>query len=267
MDASQAYSLIEHAIDEERVPGGYLIVGDLNGNCREIVDKILLKLYPDGQEQIKESLHPDVAILEPEGKSRTIQIKSMRERIVVPMSAAAYSGGWKVGVIYGADRMQPAAANAFLKSLEEPTPKTLYLLLTDKPDALLATIVSRCQRIDLPMPKGILEGEYADRIAEVFGGGVPNEVYEKMQAAKYLAAILDDAIDAAPKEEAPVVKKAFFSTIMAYARKWMEEDRLPLHQAFRNVEAVEEAFARVERYLGAESVLSFMMDKITLPAK
>ena len=147
MEVDEAFSLISRAIDAGRAAHGYLIVGDLDDGCARLTDLVLRKLFPDATAQIDSRSHPDVAYLEPEGAKRIIRVESMRERIVEPMSLAAFSGGWKVGVIVGADRMEPPSANAFLKSLEEPTPKTLYLMLTDQPDAILPTIVSRSQRI------------------------------------------------------------------------------------------------------------------------
>ena len=151
MEVADAYGLISRAIDAGRTAHGYLVCGDLKGGCDALVAQLLEKLFPDAHAQIAAKSHPDVAYLEPEGKSRTIHAQSMRERIVEPMSTTAFSGGWKVGVIVGADRMEVVAANAFLKTLEEPPPKTLFLLLTDAPDAILPTIVSRTQRIDLPL--------------------------------------------------------------------------------------------------------------------
>ena len=127
MEVDEAFSLISRAIDAGRVAHGYLIVGDLKNCCEPLADRIMRKLFPDEIAQIEAKGHPDVAYLEPEGAKRIVTVKSMRERIVEPMSLAAFSGGWKVGVIVGADRMEAPSANAFLKSLEEPTPKTLYL--------------------------------------------------------------------------------------------------------------------------------------------
>ena len=151
MDVDAAFSLIARAIDAGRAAHGYLVVGDLKGGCDVLADRILRRLFPGELAQIEAKGHPDVAWLEPEGARRIIKVEAMRERIVEPMALAAFSGGWKVGVVVGADRMEAPSANAFLKSLEEPTPKTLYLLLTDQPDAILPTIVSRTQRIDLPL--------------------------------------------------------------------------------------------------------------------
>jgi DNA polymerase-3 subunit delta' len=59
----------------------------------------------------------------------------------------AFQGRWKVAVVADAHRMNKAAANAFLKTLEEPPPATLLMLLTDRPSSLLPTILSRCQKV------------------------------------------------------------------------------------------------------------------------
>jgi DNA polymerase III subunit delta' len=65
---------------------------------------------------------------------------------------ATHRGGLRIVVLYPAEAMNTIAANALLKALEEPSPETLFLLVTDAPDRLLATILSRCQRLTIPMP-------------------------------------------------------------------------------------------------------------------
>ena len=65
---------------------------------------------------------------------------------------ATHRGGLRIVVLYPAEAMNAIAANALLKALEEPSPETLFLLVTDAPDRLLATILSRCQRLTTPMP-------------------------------------------------------------------------------------------------------------------
>ena len=218
--------------------------------------------FPDAAAQIDSKSHPDVAYLEPEGAKRIIKVESMRERIVEPMSLAAFSGGWKVGVIIGADRMEAPSANAFLKSLEEPTPKTLYLMLTDQPDAILPTIVSRSQRIDLPLSEGLLDEDDADEVGEAFAA----------KDASALAAKLADLKDGAEDDsDVQLVRKRFYRTLMSFVRKMMLSSgaagvrALPRWQAFRNIEAVEDAFRQSERSMNDEAVLSFMLDRIVFP--
>lgn len=253
MDVAEAYTLIARAIDTGRAAHGYLIVGAVRGNAQELAAKILEKLFPNELDQVRAGSHPDVVTLEPEGKARIISVDSMRERLIAPMSLAAFSGGWKVGVIVCADRLRTESANAFLKSLEEPTPKTMYLLLTDQPDAILPTIISRSQRIDLPLPPGILEGEDYEEVSDLFAA----------KDAEGLAAKLKDLKDAAADEDVALVRKAFYKTLMSFVRSLMLQEKLPRHLAFRNIEAVETAFRQSERSMNDDAVLSFMLDRIS----
>ncbi len=266
MEVADAYTLISRAIDTGHAAHGYLVCGDLRGQCDALTEKILRKLFPNELAQVESRCHPDIAWLEPEGKSRTIHVKSMRERIVEPMSATAFSGGWKVGVIVGADRMETEAANSFLKTLEEPPPKTLFLLLTDQPDAMLPTIVSRSQRIDLPLSEGVLEGEAFDAIEEVLSSRGVVGIFEKAQAGKRLAEVLSEVKDESEPEDVALARKAFYKTIMKFVRGWMVEGELPRHQAFKNVAAVEDAFRQSERYLTDDAVLVNLADRLVWPA-
>ena len=266
MEVADAYALISRAIDTGHAAHGYLVCGDLRGQCDALTERILRKLFPNELAQVESRCHPDIALLEPEGKSRTIHVKSMRERIVEPMSATAFSGGWKVGVIVGADRMETEAANSFLKTLEEPPPKTLFLLLTDQPDAMLPTIVSRSQRIDLPLSEGVLEGEAFDAIEEVLSSRGVVGIFEKAQAGKRLAEVLSEVKDESEPEDVALARKAFYKTIMKFVRGWMVEGELPRHQAFKNVAAVEDAFRQSERYLTDDAVLVNLADRLVWPA-
>lgn len=256
MDVAEAFSLIARAIDTGHAAHGYLIVGDVRGNGADLVHRILLKLFPHETAQVESGSHPDIVTLAPEGKARIISVDAMRERIVEPMSTTAFSGGWKVGVILGADRLRVESANAFLKSLEEPPPQTMYLLLTDQPDGILPTIVSRSQRIDLPLPAGLLTGDDYDQVADAFAA----------KDAAALAAKLKDLKDEADDADVPLVRKAFYRTLMSFARQMMVGDKLPRHLAFRNVEAIEDAYRQSDRAnMGDDMVLSFLLDRITLP--
>lgn len=260
MDVAEASALIAHAIDTGRAAHGYLIVGGVRGNAAELSRRILMKLFPDAPDQIEAGSHPDVVTLEPEGKARIISVDAMRERLVEPMATTAFSGGWKVGVIVGADRLRAESANAFLKSLEEPPPKTMYLLLTDQPDAILPTIVSRTQRIDLPLPPGVYAEADGEEIGALFAAKDAAALAEKLSALK------EEAAD----EDVALVRKTFYRTLMGFVRTMLikavakgPNGGLPLHQAFRNVEAVEEAYRRSERAINDEAVLSALMDRLT----
>jgi DNA polymerase III delta prime subunit len=254
MEVDEAFSLISRAIDEGRAAHGYLVCGDIDGGCKELCERILDKLFPDAKSQLKSQSHPDVAYIEPEGAKRIITVKSMHEQILEPMASTSFSGGWKVGVIIGADRMEAPSANAFLKSLEEPSPKTLYLLLTDSPDSILPTIISRSQRIDLPLSEGVLEdGDFED-VGEAFAnrdGKALAEIFKRLKEDK--------------SEDSAFIRKRFYRTLMSFVRKLMLGGKIPVYKAFRNIEAVEDAYRQSERSINDEAVLCFMMDRITFP--
>ena len=108
---SRAFALISRAIATGHAAHGYLVCGDLRGQCDRLTDLVLGQLFPDQPEQAANHTHPDIAWLEPEGKRRIITVESMRTRIVEPMATTAFSGGWKVGVIVGAAFLLGAARN------------------------------------------------------------------------------------------------------------------------------------------------------------
>lgn len=88
--------------------------------------------------------HPDLMLLEPDGKQ--IKIAQVRELLrVVPFPPI--EARHRVVLIEPADALGEEAANALLKTLEEPASRTRFILVTSRPDALLTTIVSRCQRM------------------------------------------------------------------------------------------------------------------------
>jgi DNA polymerase-3 subunit delta' len=95
--------------------------------------------------------HPDLHWLFPEEDKTAISVEQIRA-LGAALSLKSHAGGPKVVIFEPADGMTTAAANALLKSLEEPSSDTYLLLLADQPNRLPATIRSRCQRLDVPRP-------------------------------------------------------------------------------------------------------------------
>lgn len=92
-------------------------------------------------------------------KKNPLIYESQCDDLVQEISLVAQKpGGYKVVIIWQADRMNADFANKLLKTLEEPTPRTVIILTTDKPELLLDTIKSRCQTIVFPpLQQGALE--------------------------------------------------------------------------------------------------------------
>jgi len=95
--------------------------------------------------------HPDLLLIEPEQAGRIIKIDQIRE-VIHLANETSQQGGFKVIIINPASAMNINAANALLKTLEEPALRTIFILLGDPNLRLPATIISRCQKILFARP-------------------------------------------------------------------------------------------------------------------
>ncbi len=146
--------------------------------------------------RIASGLHPDVRVLEPAGKE--FRIDQVRE-LCRELALRPYEGRYRVALLAGAERLNPHAANALLKALEEPPERTVIVLTAPQGADLLPTIVSRCRQLRF-----------------------------KPIAARHLAAILERA-HGVPAEEAELIAAmAGGSVTRALAMRgagWMERRR------------------------------------------
>lgn len=115
--------------------------------------------------------HPSLLVIrrrpDDKGKMPT-ELKVDEVRRIAPFfGMSAGEDGWRVAIVDTADDMNENAANALLKNLEEPPPKSLLMLLSHAPGRLLPTIRSRCQRLDLrPLDDAALADELARRLPD-----------------------------------------------------------------------------------------------------
>lgn len=96
--------------------------------------------------KIEHGNHPDLKIIKPTGKTRTIKVALVDEMIDLS-SYRPFEAAWRVFIIQDAERMNEPSQNHFLKTLEEPPSATVFLLLSEFPRMLLPTIRSRCQQV------------------------------------------------------------------------------------------------------------------------
>lgn len=124
----------------------YLICGAAGSEKNALANNLAALILQCKKEDL--SSHSDFHVLQPISKSRRILIDQIRllEQFIQKRPSM---GSTKVAVIQEADRLAPNAANAFLKGLEEPPAGTYLILLSNQPDALLPTILSRCIQVPL----------------------------------------------------------------------------------------------------------------------
>lgn len=99
--------------------------------------------------------HPDFLEIAPESASGALKIDQIRRVSDFVQSTASYEGSARVVLLYPAESLGSGAANALLKSLEEPPGDSLFLLLTHLPGSVLATVRSRCQAMQMPQPEAV----------------------------------------------------------------------------------------------------------------
>lgn len=113
--------------------------------------------------RIDSGVHPDMHIIG--GEERQIKIDQVRE-IEEKLSIKSFEGGIKAVIVHRAETMNPAASNAFLKTLEEPPENSVLILVSSRPDLLPDTMLSRAQRIRFyPLARAGIERILRDRLA------------------------------------------------------------------------------------------------------
>jgi DNA polymerase III subunit delta' len=161
------------ALTAERLAHGLLIHEDPGAGGLELARWIAQRVNcressraPCGECQecrwIAADQHPDVTRLSPEGDSTQILIQSVRD-LAADLSLTSHGRGYKVAIVSPAEAMNHFAANALLKTLEEPPKRTLVLLVTSQPSRLLPTLRSRCSRLRLAGPPREVAADYLVR--------------------------------------------------------------------------------------------------------
>lgn len=133
---------LRKAASENRLPHAFLFTGP-DGVGKSLFAKDLAIHLLGNKARVEGETHPDFHVVRPEGKSGLHAIETLR-RLIDDVHASPFEAPAKVFLIHDAHRMQPAAANALLKTLEEPSPDTVLILLTSAPQEILPTIASRC---------------------------------------------------------------------------------------------------------------------------
>ena len=168
---------LSNAIERDRVHHAYLFVGS-RGTGKTSMAKILARslncvngptLEPCGEcescTMIAAGTSLDVIEMDAASNRSVDDVRDLRERV----GYAPAEGSWKVYILDEAHMLTKEAWNAFLKTLEEPPPNTVFVLATTEPQKVMATIVDRCQRFDFQRPSLDQIAEVIRRVADAEG--------------------------------------------------------------------------------------------------
>jgi DNA polymerase-3 subunit delta' len=158
LEQPRVVSALRRAIAAERVPHAYLFSGPAGAPLVDAALALACALNCtrtkgegcgecDACSKIIAGIHPDVVTLVREGAAQIVPIESVRGQVIARLALPPHEAEVRMFVVEEATAMAPPAANALLKTLEEPPARTLFVLCTIAPEQLLPTIRSRCQRI------------------------------------------------------------------------------------------------------------------------
>lgn len=201
----QAFHLLKKAREEERLGHAYLVTGSAHAGVGILAEELAALVL--GCSLMQLSMHPDFYSIEPESKARKILTEQMRG-LEEALALSPQQSTHKVVIIHDADRMVAAAANAFLKTLEEPPDDTLLLLTTTLPEALLETIRSRCILLPLFQKEKAPQEGYEKKMEELAGTffypDAPHDATAAFQLTRGFQALLnaarEEAVEAAAQE-------------------------------------------------------------------
>ena len=221
MKIEEALNNLKHAIESERLAHAYIVVGSPREEGRCLVEQVLSLVFCSAKKKpcgdcrgclhVREHTHPDIMWVEPQMKSRKISIDQIRD-LQKQVFQTSYSGGWKACVLVGADRIGDQAANAFLKTLEEPPKRCIFFLLTDSPQFLLPTVVSRCQAINVASGLLNLPSDLRDKVVDILTHSSAvvsgkRSVITAFGVGERLAGLLGEIKDGIEKEEYQIAEE------------------------------------------------------------
>lgn len=272
---AKAFELIAAAHERGRLAHAFLVTGPKGSGKEELAAEmghLLNGPKDDGDDlwgepvataapPLAEQEGEYIRVVRPRSKSRLIAVDDIRA-LEKMMNQSSPEGTWKIGIIVDADRMGDSAANAFLKTLEEPPRESLLLLLSSEPQKLLTTIWSRCVHIALAPAPGAEKPEQVKRILPLLEK-VTREGIGELESGLAVKAGLEDLLRTRKVEIEKNYAAIFKEEKVKYQKivdaKWMD-DREKIHLAQASADYLG------ERSLMIETIHAWVGDLLRLKA-
>jgi len=177
-----ARARLEAALAGGRLPHGLLLHGPDGVGKEHFAAVLAAGLFCSGRREgltpcgecpecalSRAASHPDLHWLRRPEDKKSIGVDAVREACD-QLGMTSMRGGYRVAIVTPAHLMTHNAMNALLKTLEEPAPRTLLVLITSRPSGLLATLRSRCQRVEVPRPPAARSSQW---LASQLGEAAP----------------------------------------------------------------------------------------------
>lgn len=254
-EQKQAVELLQRSLERGRLGHAYLFAGhqlsELEALARTLA-KVLNCEHPvrrkaDGAavdccdacascRKIDAENHGDIHWVRPESKSRIVTVEQMRE-LMQEINLKPNDAQFKVAVIVAADRLNVQAANAFLKTLEEPPAKSVLILLTTEPQRILETIISRCLRLNFAGEGGRVLAPAQMEWLSSFGELAAAEQKSLMGRYRLLGALLKKLTDLREEIEKTLTARSplerFDDVEPAVRERWEKELNAAIEAEYR----------------------------------
>jgi len=236
--AAHAADLLARSVERGRLGHAYLFVGDDAGVLEDAALTLAQRLTCTTPEEARRPCghcsacvrtaslgHPDVTWVRPGKKSRILSIDQIRD-ITQRVSLRPTEARHKIAILTATERLRVDAANAFLKTLEEPPRDSIFVLLTLDVDRVLETILSRCLRLNFASGTVRIAPEVADWLSEFTGAvtAASSSLMDRYRLIESLLKALDrsrEQVEDALAAASPL--KRYADADAAQRDRWEEE--------------------------------------------
>lgn len=229
--------LISKWLEKNTLPHALLFAGP-PGACLaergyELACRAILKSCPSAEKKLAAKTHPDVHFFRPEGRTGMHAIEALR-KLSQEVSLNCVEASLKFLIVEEAERCLPTSHNALLKTLEEPVSHSILILLTSKPERLLPTIVSRCQRLYFPAKVTRERNEWQKRLVAFLAGECEKSEIDAMvkEMEKGRKEWEKKMIKELPQEATPLQKERWEKEIEAASTLEFQEKAFSLFESF-----------------------------------